>query len=176
LASARRLASSARSAALSSPARPGAGDRAQCRAAAAQAHQRLRRGAGHLHLAEVEEEHVGRGIDQPHGAVGFEGREAVLAGKAHREHQLVHVAEGDGMPGAFHRGTELLAAEALHRGPVALLRDRRRQRAAQQPHHLLAQAGAFAVAARMQQRDAAREVVEDQQRVRGQVGGFRHRG
>ena len=56
-------------------ARPGAGDRADRHGAALDAHEDLGAGADHLEAAEVEVEHVGRGVGPPERAVEREGRQ-----------------------------------------------------------------------------------------------------
>ncbi len=56
-------------------ARPGAGDRADGDHAVLDPHQDLGAGADHLEAAEVEVEHVGRGVGAPQRAVEREGRQ-----------------------------------------------------------------------------------------------------
>ena len=52
---------------------PGAGDGPVADLAVLQAHQDLRRGPHHLHVALVQVEHVGRRVDEAQGPVEVEG-------------------------------------------------------------------------------------------------------
>ena len=58
---------------LAAPARRGAGDRPRLDPVAGDLDQRLRRGAGDLEVAELEEVHVGRRVDRAQAAVDREG-------------------------------------------------------------------------------------------------------
>ena len=73
--SASSSASSARVLGRRRAARPGAGDRADGDRAALDAHEDLGAGADHLEAAEVEVEHVGRGVGPPQRPVEREGRQ-----------------------------------------------------------------------------------------------------
>ena len=53
-------------------ARPRAGDRPQARRAAREPHERLGRRARDAQVAELEEVHVRRGVQQPQAAIGLE--------------------------------------------------------------------------------------------------------
>lgn len=93
----------------------GAGDGAQgdafavllTAAFAFEAHEDFRRGADHLKIAEVEEEHVGRGVERAQRAV--ERQRAGAEGLAHAlaQYHLHDVAIDDVLLGAAHGSLEV---------------------------------------------------------------------
>ena len=154
-------------------ARPRAGDRPHLRVAVRQLHQRFGRRADDHAVAEIAIEHVRRRIQQAQCAIGFERLQLAFAGEAHRQHQLVDVACGDVLLRAMNAVNELGFAQAADARRVADTFVAVGNRAAQRLHDLRAQRAALALAPRMQQRDAAREVVEYQQRLRCEVVSLR---
>ena len=107
-------------------ARVGAGDRPRLDPVAADLDQRLRRGAGDLEVAELEEVHVGRGVDRAQAAVDREGLDRRRRREALRGDDLEGVAGVDVLDDPRDRGFELLA---LHVGGEARAARRRAARA-----------------------------------------------
>ena len=157
-------------------ARPRAGDRAQRSRAARQPHQRLGRGARDAQVAELEEVHVRGGIQEPQAAIGLERVEVGAAGETHGQHDLVDVAGFDVRLALQHRRRVLGLRHA--RGGFREFAGPRRcvEPAAQRLNDGRAQRLTVALAARMQQRDAAREVIEHEQRLGRDVHGLRQAG
>ncbi len=126
-------------------ARVGAGDRPRLDPAPADLDQRLGRGAGDLEVAELEEVHVGGGVDRAQTAVDREGLDRRGRREALRGHDLEGVAGVHVVDDPLDRGFELLAlhvgGEAGRLGERGALR--RRHRAAQ-----ARRASAIAAAAR----------------------------
>ena len=85
-------------------ARARARDGAKLRVAAVGLHQRLGRRAHHRDVAELAEEHVRRGIEQPQRPIDLEGRERVASLEARGEHQLIHIAARRCTPARASRG------------------------------------------------------------------------
>ena len=150
-------------------ARASAGDWSHLGVAAVQLDECLGRGADHHAVAELAVIHVGRGIQKPQRAIGLERIEVAAAREAHRQHELVDVARGDVLLGACHACEERFLGQAGLRRAELRSPGRPRQPAAQRADDLAAQALAFLLRSRVQQRRAAREVVEHQQRARGDV-------
>ena len=156
-------------------ARPRTCDRPHLRMTAREFHERFGRGADDYAVAKIAIEHVGRGIQQSQRAIRFERLELAFARETHRKHQLIDVAGCDVLLRAMDSLDELGLAEAAHGRRVADALFTLGNRAAQRLHDLLAQRAALAFASGMQQRDAAREVIEDQQRLRCEIVGLRRR-
>ena len=97
--------------AVGAAARAGAGDRAQLHAPAAHLHERLRRGAGDLEVPEVEEVHVGAGVDRAQAAVDRERLDRAVRGPALRGDHLVGVAGVDVLDRPPHGGGVAVRAE-----------------------------------------------------------------
>ena len=154
-------------------ARPRAGDRPHLRVTVREFHQRFGRGADDHAVAEIAVEHVRRRIQQPQRAIGFERLQLAFAGEAHRQHELIHVAGGDVFLRAMNAVDELGLAQAADGRRIADALVAWGNRAAQRLHDLLAQRAALALAPGVQQRDAARQVIEHQQRLRREIVSLR---
>ena len=90
----------------------GAGDGAYRDHALLVPHQDLRRGADHMKVLQVEEEHVGRGIKAAQRTVEIQWRRSKRNRHALGEHHLHDVAVGDVFTRLLHRGLETLLGEA----------------------------------------------------------------
>ena len=86
----------------------GAGDRSRLHAAAGDLHERLRRGAGDLEVAKVEEVHVRGGVDGAQTAVDRERLHRRRCAEALRRNDLEGVAGVDVLDDAADVGLELL--------------------------------------------------------------------
>ncbi len=93
---------------------------------AADLDQRLRRGAGDLEVAELEEVHVGRRVDGTEAAVDREGLDRGGRREALRGHDLEGVAGVHVLDDPLHRGFKLLALQV--RLEARRLGDARRRR------------------------------------------------
>ncbi len=154
-------------------ARQRARDRPQRRTAAVQAHQRLGRRADDREVVELEIEHVRRRVEQPHRPVHLERLHVGAAAEQHREHDLVDVARRDVFLAGIHAVREFRLAEARRRRRYLHVRPGRRDRTPQAVDDLAAQRLALRIRAVVQQRDAARQVVEDEEGGRCRKGGVR---
>ena len=118
---------------LVAAARVGAGDRPRLDPAAADLDQRLGRGAGDLEVAELEEVHVGGGVDRAQAAVDREGLDRGRRREALRGDDLEGVAGVDVLDDPLDRRFELLAlhvgGEARRLGDGRALGQRARRRA-----------------------------------------------
>ncbi len=85
-------------------ARPGAGDRPGLQAAAGLAHQHLGRGADQGAVGQLEQHHVGAGVDHPQGAVEGERARRLGDREAAGQHHLEDVAGADVFLGLLDRG------------------------------------------------------------------------
>ncbi len=154
-------------------ARARAGDGAERGDAAGQPHEGLWRGADDLRIAKVEVVHVGRRVEQPQGAVDLERIGMALAGEADGEHELEDIARADVV---FHAGDAFdergFAQAGLWR-LVAAARRGGRLGPAQGDDEFAAEALPFPLLPGVQERDAAREVIEDEQRTRRDEEGVR---
>ena len=73
-------------------ARQGTRNRPERRRRAVELHQRLWRRAHNLQIVEIEVEHIGGRVDQPHRPVDLEWRHVALAAEQDRQNDLVDVA------------------------------------------------------------------------------------
>src|SRR5690606_36866686 len=93
-------------------ARAGAGDRPEARLPAVEPDERLGGGSRDRQLAELEEVHVRRQVQEPQAAVGLERIEIGAAAEALRQHDLIDVAGRDVAFRALDRVEERNAREA----------------------------------------------------------------
>ncbi len=100
--------------------------------------QRLRRGTGDLEVLEVQEVHVGAGVDGAQPAVDREGLDRRLRAPALAGHHLVDVARADVLLGPLHRLRVALGAEV--RAPLGRL-GRQRADSRDRPGEALAHLG-----------------------------------
>ena len=147
-------------------ARQRAGDRPQRRGTAVQPDERLGRRAGDLQIAEIEEEHVRRRVQQAQRTVHLERGDVRLAAEQHRQHDLVDVARGDVLLAGVHALGEFLLRQARLRGRDRHLVTVSRHRASQLADDLGAQRLALVFGTIVQQRDAPCDVIKDEQRLR----------
>ena len=120
-------------------ARVGAGDRPGLDAIPRHLDQGLGRGAGDLEVAEVEEVHVGRGIDRAQAPVDREGLDRAGRGEALRRDHLEGVAGVDVLDDPRDGRLELLPAHVglkVDRGPSSAVGLDRRDRLAEPLAHL----------------------------------------
>jgi hypothetical protein len=116
-------------------------------------------------VAELAKIHVRRGIQQPQRAVHLERRQAMAALEARGEHQLVDIPRGDVLLRAEYAGGMARCRERGGRERKAARCEDRGHRSAQRPNDLAAQALTLRLAAVVEQRNAARQMVEHQQRT-----------
>ncbi len=145
-------------------ARQRAGDGAQLRMSLIELHERFGRRADDRHVAERTVVHVRRRIDEAERAIDLERMQVVLAAELDGEHELINIAGGDVFLHALHAGHVLGGAHARHRPRVLAGMPAVRERAAQRANHFFPQRLAFDFGAVVQERDAAGEVVEHEQR------------
>ena len=134
-------------------------------------HEGLRRRTDDFQIVEVEIEHVRRRIDQPHRAIHLERRHVRAALEQHRDDDLVDIAGGD----VFLAGLDAVAVLGLgqarsRRGCLQFPR-RFGHGPAQPLDDLAPQTLALVFGPVVQQCDAAREVIEDEQRRGRREGG-----
>ena len=77
-----------------------------------QTHQNFRRRADHLHLAQIKEEHVRRGIQPTQGAVQIQRRRGKGNAHALRKHHLHYITGGDVFLGLVHRVLKAVLGKA----------------------------------------------------------------
>ncbi len=154
-------------------ARAGACDRPQLRVPIVTLHQRFGRRAHHRDVAQLAKIHIGRGIEQPQRAVHLERRKLLTSLEPRRQHQLIDVAGGNVLLRAPHPDRVLCFRQ---RGPGRRKASRNeycRHGAAQGLHHVAAQTLPFGLAAVVQQRHRAGQMIEHQQGLWGHIVGMR---
>ncbi len=162
-------------------ARARAGDRPQCDVAVLKPHQDFGRCADDVKIVEVEEKHVGRGIERAQRAIQREWARAERLAHALRQHHLHDVAVEDVALGAFDhlkigRFAEL-RARLLRRGGR---RVRDRHRTAQHLQQLFQALAAALIGAGCtwidvhDEIDFARQVVDHRELLRQQEQDVRH--
>ena len=128
-------------------------------------------GRSDTEIAELEEEHIRRGVQQPQAAVGLERIQIGSTAEANRQHDLVDIAGRDVLLATRDAFEKRLARHArLGRRESAALR-RRIDAAAQRSDDLPAKREPLVLRAAMQQGRAPGQVVEHEQRLRRDISG-----